>query len=90
MKTNGVNANTEAIAAGLWEILEDSGQLAPLAYGMIPAPLMEMTRKNLEEKLAVLMLAPAPQTLRATSGRIMRQVAADLLAIAKAKGVLIA
>ena len=51
-------ANYKAIAQGIFEMLKDMADkgdesyLTALAFGMMPAPLMEMAEKSFVEKLA--------------------------------------
>ena len=51
-------ADYKAIAKGIFSILQDMAEkgdesyLTALAFGMMPAPLMEMAEKQLVEKLA--------------------------------------
>lgn len=46
-----LNVNHQAIADGLYEIICQRGQESIVAFGMIPADLMEMTRKMICEKV---------------------------------------
>lgn len=54
----GFTANYKAIAEGIFKMLEDMASkgdesyLTALAFGMMPAPLMQMAEKHFVEKLA--------------------------------------
>jgi hypothetical protein len=51
MKTNGLNVDTKAIACGLYKIICERDQAAIVAFGMLPADIMESTDKMLCEKI---------------------------------------
>ena len=51
MTINGINANTQAIGEGLYRIICETGQEALVAFGMIPADLIETTTQMLREKV---------------------------------------
>ena len=46
-----VTANTEALAKGLYEMHKEKDALAPLAFGMLDAQLMEMFERHLKQKV---------------------------------------
>jgi hypothetical protein len=54
----GFTANYKAIAEGMFRILQDMAEkgddsyITALAFGMLPAPLMQMAEDNFVEKLA--------------------------------------
>ena len=51
MKINGLDINTEAIGQGLFNLIEDQGDTHILAFGMLPAPLMELVSKQMKQKV---------------------------------------
>lgn len=51
MNMHGLNVDADAIGAGLYRIIQERGQEAIVAFGMIPADLMDMVRKQLRDKV---------------------------------------
>ncbi len=51
MKVNGLEVNTQAIAEGMYRIICEKGEEAIVAFGMIPLWIVEMTEKQLLEKI---------------------------------------
>lgn len=51
MKVNGLKVDAQAIANGLYGIIQDKGEEAIVAFGMIPKWVIDMTEKMLREKI---------------------------------------
>ena len=51
MNINGLKVNTDAIGEGLYRIICQQGQEAIVAFGMLPADIMESLDKMLREKI---------------------------------------
>ena len=51
MMVGGIVADTQAIANGLYDIIVKTGQEAVVAFGMLPAELMNKTEEMLREKV---------------------------------------
>lgn len=51
MQINGLKVNTQAISEGLYRIICQQGKESIVAFGMIPAEIMECLSKLLREKI---------------------------------------
>jgi hypothetical protein len=65
-KINGLYVQPQMIANGLYEIICKAGEDHIVAFGMIPAWVMEMTEKNLRDKV----IKEAAKQVCCTSGEI--------------------
>jgi hypothetical protein len=101
MKINGLNVNAQAIADGLYDIICAQNEEALVAFGMIPKWAVDMTEKQMREKvireaarqLEVTVTEFAPfvddQKVSQTVGAIMKEVCTGIYAAAKRKGAMV-
>lgn len=98
MNTNGLNINTAAIADGIYQIICEKGEEALVAFGMLPAPLMEMVERQMREKIIELSAKQhglstedakkflSEEKLRATVNPIVREISCGVYAAASRAG----
>ncbi len=101
MKINGLIVDTETIGAGVYQIIVERGEEALVAFGMIPKWAMDMTEKELREKIiaeaakqyqcSVEELRPyvSEELLRDTVNPIMREIGSAIYSAASKAGKMI-
>lgn len=87
-----IKVDTDGLSKGLWQLIKDNGDTACVAYGMLPAKLMELANRLLKEKIPDKYLDR--DTLETIDGKALRvtilhNVSCKILEYAKNEGVLI-
>lgn len=102
MNIKGIQADTGALAAGLYDLICEQGQDHIVAFGMIPKAIVDLLEKNLREKVIGIVETKEMATIEEISRffnvkaevdsivkAIIRQVCVDILSVAKQRGQMI-
>jgi hypothetical protein len=93
MHIEGLKINAAAIGAGLYDIIEQRDQAALVAFGMLPADLMNMLKQQLCDKFTTLAKAQGAELPADELKELVRdtehQVAVAIYAEASRKGKMI-
>jgi hypothetical protein len=105
MKINGLNVDTETIGAGVYQIICERGEEAIVAFGMIPKWAMDLTEKEVREKIIAEAVRQqrcdsaeeerafrehvSEELLRATVNPIMREIGSAIYTAASKAGKMI-